>query len=107
MQTTTTNFKADALSVSALRSQAPSIFAAGPSVGVSKRYTFVPTARIVDGLGEQGWVPVSVEEQPIRVETRRGFQKHLLRMRLADQMRSLAEWNIELVIVNSHDGACA
>ena len=107
MQSTTSNFKAEALSDNVLRTQAPSIFASGPRVGVSKRYTFVPTARIVDGLRTQGWVPVDVEEQSIRIEARRGFQKHLLRMRLAEQMQNLAEWNLELVIVNSHDGACA
>src|SRR5438128_627289 len=61
----TTNFKATALSEQTLRSQAPSIFASGPMQGVSSRYTFVPTARIVDGLREQDWVPVEVEEQRI------------------------------------------
>ena len=40
-------------------------------LGVSPRYTFVPTARIVSGLKEMGWVPVAVEEQRIRTETRR------------------------------------
>jgi hypothetical protein len=62
----TTNFKATALNEVALRSQAPSIFASGPMLGVSDRYTFVPTARIVDGLREHDWVPVEVEEQRIR-----------------------------------------
>src|SRR5204862_239700 len=38
---------------------------------------------------------------------RRGFQKHLLRFRLATQMETLDEWNVELVLVNSHDAGCA
>ena len=59
--------------------------------GLSKRYTFVPTARIVTGLRELDWVPVNVEEQRIRLESRRGFQKHLLRFRLATQMETLDE----------------
>ena len=46
----TSNFQGTALDEAALRSQAPSIFAPGPMAGVSGRYTFVPTARIVDGL---------------------------------------------------------
>src|SRR3989442_3338761 len=103
----TTNFKATALSQETLHAQAPSIFASGPMHGVSSRYTFVPTARIVDGLREQNWVPVEVEEQKIRNEARRGFQKHLLRFRLAGQMETLDEWNVELVLVNSHDAGCA
>jgi len=103
----TSNFKATALEEDTLRRQAPSIFAAGPMAGVSGRYTFVPTARILSGLRELDWVPVAVEEQRIRNEARRGFQKHLLRFRRAEQMETLDEWNVELVLVNSHDAGCA
>src|SRR5271170_1463565 len=103
----TSNFKGTALSEQTLRSQAPSIFASGPMAGVSNRYTFVPTARIVDGLREQDWVPVDVEEQRIRKEARRGFQKHMIRFRRAEQMQTLDEWNVELVLLNSHDRGCA
>jgi hypothetical protein len=103
----TSNFKGLALSEEHLRSHAPSIFASGPMRGVSERYTFVPTARIVDGLREQEWVPVDVEEQRIRNEARRGFQKHMLRFRRAEQMATLDEWNVELVLLNSHDRGCA
>ena len=103
----TTNFKATALEEDTLRQRAPSIFAAGPMAGVSQRYAFVPTARIVAGLRELNWVPVSVEEQRSRCEARRGFQKHLVRFRRADQMETLDEWNLELVLVNSHDAGCA
>jgi len=106
-QTETSNFKGTALSEQTLRSQAPSIFASGPMQGVSSRYTFVPTARIVDGLREQDWVPVDVEEQRIRKEARRGYQKHLIRFRRAEQMQTLDEWNVELVLLNSHDRGCA
>jgi Domain of unknown function (DUF932) len=100
-------FKATALSEDTLRRQAPSIFAGSPMFGVSRRYTFVPTAQIVEGLRKQDWVPVMVEEQRIRTEARRGFQKHLIRFRRAEQMQTLDEWNVELVLINSHDAGCA
>ena len=103
----TSNFKALALEENALRHLAPSIYAPGPMQGVSGRYTFVPTARIVAGLRAQDWVPVGVEEQRIRSELRRGFQKHLIRFRRAAQMETLDEWNVELVLINSHDAGCA
>ncbi len=103
----TSNFKAIALNDETLQRRAPSIFASGPSSGVSNRYTFVPTSRIVAGLREHGWVPVAAEEQRIRLEARRGFQKHLLRFRRAEQMETLDEWNVELVLLNSHDTGCA
>lgn len=101
------NFKATALNDETLRRQAPSIFAEGPMFGVSRRYTFVPTAQIVEGLRKQDWVPVNVEEQHIRKEARRGFQKHLIRFRRAQQIHTLDEWNVELVLLNSHDTGCA
>ena len=103
----TSNFKATALTEETLRQKAPSIFASGPMSGVSQRYAFVPTARIVAGLREHDWVPVAVEEQRIRNEARRGFQKHLIRFRRAEQMETLDEWNVELVLLNSHDTGCA
>ena len=99
----TSNFKATALSDDTLRQQAPSIFAGEPMAGVSKRYTFVPTSQILAGLRKQDWVPVAAEQQFIRKEERRGFQKHLIRFRRAEQMATLDEWNVELVLVNSHD----
>lgn len=103
----TSNFKASALTEDTLRQQAPSIYASGPMASVSPRYRFVPTARIVDGLAEHNWVPVAVEEQRIRNEARRGFQKHLIRFRRSEQMQTLDEWNVELVLLNSHDKGCA
>lgn len=101
------NFKALALTEATLRQQAPSIYASGPISGVSSRYTFVPTSQILSGLREQEWLPVEAEEQRIRKEARRGYQKHLIRLRRAEQMETLDEWNVELVLVNSHDTGCA
>ena len=100
------NFKANALDDTSLLEKAPSIFAKGPMPGVSKRYTFVPTARIVSGLKDAGWAPVHVQEQRSRKESRLGFQKHLIRFRRVEQMEYLDEWNVELVVVNSHDAGC-
>ena len=101
------NFKAEPLSIDWLRNEAPSIFALTPMVGLSQRYTFVPTTEIIHGLREKNWVPVSVEQQRVRSPSRSGFQKHLIRFRRAEQMQSLDEWNAELVLTNSHDAACA
>ncbi len=103
----TSNFKATALTEEVIRQRAPSIYAAGPMASVSPRYTFVPTAEILHELRDHDWLPVAVEEQRIRTEARRGFQKHLIRFRRAEQMETLDEWNVELVLLNSHDTGCA
>jgi hypothetical protein len=67
----------------------------------------VPTTEIVAGLREKHWLPVSVEQQRVRIATRFGFQKHLIRFRRVEQMQTLDEWNEELVLTNSHDAGCA
>jgi hypothetical protein len=74
--------------------------------GLSGRYTFVPTAGIIQSLRERDWVAVAAEQQRVRLEARRGFQKHLIRFRRREQMETLDEWNPELVLTNSHDASC-
>ena len=103
----TTNFRSQALTDAELRLEARSIFATEPMRGLSTRYAFVPTTEIVAGLREKNWLPVHVEQQRVRFESRFGFQKHLIRFRRAEQMQTLDEWNEELVLTNSHNAACA
>ena len=95
------------LSEDALRRLAPSVFAASPLPGVSDRYSFVPTAQIVSGLRSAGWIPVTAFEQRVRLDERRGFQKHLLRFQRADVVPARGEYTPELVLVNSHDRSSA
>ena len=61
----------------------------------------------MEGLREANWAPVHVEEQRPRKVERLGFQKHLLRFRQVEQMQTLDEWNLELVLLNSHDAGRA
>lgn len=90
-----------------LRRHAPVIFEGGNSERCSGRYVHVGTDRIIGGLREAGWLPVAAEEQRTRSEDRLGYQKHMVSFRRAEQMQTLDEWNIELVLINSHDGGCA
>lgn len=104
---TTANFKAEPLTDAELYATAPSIFAPGPMTGLSRRYAFVPTTEIVTLLRDKQWVPVTVEQQRVRSQSRFGFQKHLIRFRRSEQMETLDDWNAELVLTNSHDALCA
>lgn len=75
----------------------------------SDRYAFIPTKRVLDVLGDHGWLPVSVQETRARSENR-GFQKHLIR--LAQQgsnqgLLTVGEERAEIVLVNSHNGTSA
>src|SRR5260370_28098895 len=96
-----------AISDEELRCLAPSIFASQPIEGVSDRYSFLPTSSILNGMRENGWVPVRADQQSVRTEARRGFQKHLIRFARAEH---LAAWDKnqvrpEVVLLNSHDNS--
>src|SRR5437667_402952 len=90
-----------------LRVLAPSIFAAQPIASVSSRYAFVPTAQLVSRLREAGWAPVAAVEQRIKIEERRGFQKHLIRFQRRDVVPVKGEYTPELCLINSHDRSSA
>src|SRR5258708_27045149 len=100
---------AAALSDEELRQCAPSIFASQPIDTVSDRYSFLPTSSILRGMRENGWAPVRAEQQSVRTEARRGFQKHLIRFARAEQLDSWEKNQVrpEVVLLNSHDKSSA
>src|SRR6266700_8416266 len=90
-----------------LRALAPSVFAAQAMPGVSSRYAFVPTAQLVGRLRDAGWTPVSAVEQKVKLDERRGFQKHLIRFQRRDVVPVKGEYTPELCLINSHDRSSA
>jgi Domain of unknown function (DUF932) len=98
-----------ALSDEELRQCAPSIFASQPIDTVSNRYSFLPTSSILRGMRQNGWVPVRAEQQSVRTEARRGFQKHLIRFARAEHLDSWEKNQVrpEVVLLNSHDKSSA
>jgi Domain of unknown function (DUF932) len=100
---------AAALSDEELRRCAPSIFATQPIDTVSDRYSFLPTSSVLKGMRENGWLPVRAEQQSVRTEARRGFQKHLIRFARAEHLGSWEKNQVrpEVVLLNSHDKSSA
>ena len=78
-----------------------------PAPGLSERYHFVPTQEIIAELGGHGFVPVSYQEQRVNKAQRRGFQKHMVRLRRAKERLRVRDSVAEVVVVNSHDGSAA
>jgi Domain of unknown function (DUF932) len=60
-------------------------------------------------MRENGWVPVRAQEQSIRTEARRGFQKHVVRFARAEHLQTWGKNQVrpEVVLVNSHDKSSA
>lgn len=97
------------LSREELLHRAPSAFAAKAHEATTARYSFFPTATVVEALRESGWAPVITQEQRTRQEDHRGFQKHLIRFHRRNELERmpLGDSRLELVLMNSHDGGCA
>jgi hypothetical protein len=100
----------DVLDNDALRSLAPSIFAADKHESRSDRYAYIPTAEIVDGMRANGFQPVYAKQGSSRIEGKEAFTKHLIRFRHQGEdivTRKIGGIYPEVVVVNSHDGTSA
>lgn len=69
---------------------------------VSEKYQFLSTATVIERLADYGWFPSRVDEARCR-EDKKGFQKHIVRLRNDSFMRTPNDSIPEIVIVNSHD----
>jgi hypothetical protein len=60
-------------------------------------------------MRENGWVPVRAEQQSVRTEARRGFQKHLIRFARVEHLDTWERNQVrpEVVLLNSHDKSSA
>ena len=90
-----------------IQALAPSVFTAQAMPGVSSRYAFVPTVHLVARLRDAGWAPVSAVQQRVKLDERRGFQKHLIRFQRRDVVPVKGEYTPELCLINSHDRSSA
>lgn len=90
------------LSDDQIRRVAPSIFADAPHGSRSQRYSYIPTATLLQELRGEGFEPFMACQTRVRHEDRRDYTKHMIRLRHASQING-AEAN-EIVLLNSHDG---
>ena len=84
---------------------APSAFAGQAHGSRSDRYAFIPTVEIIDGLRDNGFVPVAVSQSLSRIAGKELFTKHQIRFRsVSESITVLGDTAVEAVLVNSHDG---
>ena len=76
--------KSQKLSKDELREIAPSIFSTVPSPEVSKKYSHIPTDKLIDDMELLGWNVIDAKEVADRTKGTRGFQKHLVVFRNDD-----------------------
>lgn len=84
---------------------APSVFAEQPHESRGERYAYIPTSRVVQGLRNEGFLPMAVGQSRTRIPGKRDFTKHMLRFRHRDSVDQIVEQEVpEIVLLNSHDG---
>lgn len=86
---------------------APSIFATTPHEDVSDKYKFIPTSTVLDIFRDHGWNPVMAMQQKVRTEGRRGYQKHLIRLRHESQSQLGDHEALDMLLTNAHDRSAA
>ncbi len=84
-----------------IRNVAPSIFAVEPWGNCSDRYIFIPTAEIMQGLRNNGFMPYEVQQARSNIEGKQEFTRHLIKFRKEGEICK-KETN-EIVLYNSHD----
>lgn len=100
--------RGQSLSDDQLRSVVPSIFALEPWQKMSEKYRFVPTIQVLDKLRSEGFYAVRATQGRTRIEGKRDFTRHMLRLRHKDfDLRYVGQEIPEFVLLNSHDGTSA
>jgi hypothetical protein len=88
-----------------IRNVAPSVFADAAHSSRSSRYSAIPTSEVLTSLRREGFQPFMVTQGGSRDEEKRGFTKHMLRLRHESNMAAqVGDSFQEIVLVNSHDG---
>lgn len=95
-----------ALTLEQVEKVAPSIFASQPWEGVSERYTFIPTIKVVESLMSEGWQIMQASQNRTRIAEKKFFTKHLVRLRREGEL-AVDDVFPEIVLINSHDRGSA
>jgi hypothetical protein len=88
-----------------LRTQVPAVYAPGAHERLSGAYTFISTARVLDALGQAGFIPVEARQAGRAVSPIHA--RHLIRLRRRMETVALREAVPEIWFLNSHDGTGA
>ena len=95
-----------ALSPEVIRSRVPAVYAPGAHERMSRAYTFISTERVLDALGQAGFLPVEARQTVSRAVSPL-HARHLIRLRRRLETVQLREAVPELWFLNSHDGTSA
>jgi hypothetical protein len=86
--------------------QLSAIDAAHAASNTSPKYGFISSRAIIDNLQNVGFTTRQIQIQKVNKEERKGFQKHVVRMRHeSSQLAKVGDEFPEVVLINAHDGS--
>ena len=72
--------------------------------GLSSKYSFISTSKVLDVLKQAGWMPTNAQEARVRKTGKQGFQKHLIRLRNIHHLETSLNIIPEIIMTNAHNG---
>lgn len=96
------------LSLEEIKTMAPQAFAETAKPGVSEKYAFLPTSRIIEDMDRLGWKVSAAKAGKYRNPDNKGYGNHYIGFFHPDIFIKDAQGNIEaypqVVVFNSHTG---
>lgn len=97
-----------ALTLEEIKAGAPQAFAASPRPGLSTKYSFLPTSRIIEDMGRLGWQVGAAKSNRSRTQVNKEYGNHVVRffhpdIYLRDQQGNVESY-INVVVMNNHSG---
>ncbi|WP_236942059.1 MULTISPECIES: DUF932 domain-containing protein [unclassified Escherichia] len=80
----------------------PSVFGENKHTSRSENYTWIPTITVLESLQQEGFQPFFACQTRVRDPGRRGYTKHMLRLRRDGEING--QHVPEIILLNSHDG---
>ncbi|WP_224504942.1 DUF932 domain-containing protein, partial [Escherichia coli] len=80
----------------------PSIFGEDRHTSRSERYAYIPTITVLESLQREGFQPFFACQTRVRDPGRRGYTRHMLRLRRDGEING--QHVPEIILLNSHDG---
>ena len=97
-----------ALTLEEVKAKAPQAFAPAPKPGLSTKYSFLPTSRIIEDMDRLGWKVGQASGARYRNNINKEFGNHVIKFFHPDIYLRDQEGNIEsyinVVVMNNHTG---
>ena len=96
------------LTESEIRQAAPQAYAATPRPGLSAKYSFLPTSRIISDMDRLGWKVCAAKANRSRTNVNQEYGNHVIKFFHPDVYIQDQEGNVEsyinVVVMNNHTG---